>query len=92
MANAEDQQDVLAAKMAQAEARVDAAEFDENASFAVTTSSAGDGSKKSGYLRDIESPSDQYVELINSVRSTFILISFFAKGIFYAFMTSNQLI
>lgn len=59
MAKVEDQQDVIAAKNAQAEARMDTADFDE--SLIANQQSLTENS------RDIDSPSEQYNELISNV-------------------------
>lgn len=71
MANAEDQQDVIAARNAQAEARADVAEFDEhtgNTSLSHQVLSHNIENKSGPkYLREIENPSEQYIELISSV-------------------------
>lgn len=71
MANAEDQQDVIAAQNAQAEAKADVAEFDENALNSVLYQSGkkfnNEIKNSSSYLRKIESPSENYIELISSV-------------------------
>lgn len=72
MANAEDQQDVIAAQNAQAEAKADIAEFDENALNSVLYQSGKSFNieSKNGE-REIESPSEHYIELISSVRIIF---------------------
>lgn len=61
MAKVEDQQDVIAAKNAQAEARIDTADFDENSVANQSIMNLTDNT------RDIDSPSEQYNELINNV-------------------------
>lgn len=58
MANAEDQQDVIAAEHARAEAQVDDIEFDENASRPPSHSSN---------VPDAEDPSEEYIEMMNCV-------------------------
>jgi hypothetical protein len=58
MQSVEDQQDVIAAQKAKEETRADSAEFDENVAAADPSTDH----------RNIESPSDQYMELINGVR------------------------
>lgn len=65
MAKVEDQQDVIAAKNAQAEARIDTADFDENSVANQSIINLTDNT------RDIDSPSEQYNELINNVIFSF---------------------
>ncbi|KAI1729286.1 HSA domain-containing protein [Ditylenchus destructor] len=59
MANAEDQQDVIAAEHARAEAQVDDIEFDENASRPPSHSSN---------VPDAEDPSEEYIEMMNCLK------------------------
>lgn len=61
MATVEDQQDVIAAQNAQAEARMDVADFDENLSTNIQSTQLAETS------RNIDSPSEQYNELLNNV-------------------------
>ncbi|KAI1721287.1 helicase SWR1 [Ditylenchus destructor] len=58
MANAEDQQDVIAAEQARAEAQVDDIEFDENASRPPSHSSNAP---------DAEDPSEEYIQMMNDL-------------------------
>ncbi|KAI1721288.1 HSA domain-containing protein [Ditylenchus destructor] len=59
MANAEDQQDVIAAEQARAEAQVDDIEFDENASRPPSHSSNAP---------DAEDPSEEYIQMMNCLK------------------------
>ena len=69
MLSVEDKQDVLAAQKAKEENNVDLIEFDEN----TLNNGRGGGEERGNSCGYIESPSEQYLELINEV-NFFIVI------------------